>query len=259
MANNKASSVNRSTVKAMRLIEYISVQPHAVRLSELANALNINKSTASRFLAALQQENYVTQDNNQRYRLTYKICSISNRFLSNSQHRDIIHPYLVELTNKIGESCCVSIPQNLSMVYIDVVAGPDRALMTMQKVGSTAPMHCTANGKLVLSRMSENDIDHYIEKKGLTKFTKNTIDTKEKLLKALEEIRDQGFAYDNEESEDGNVCIASPIFDYTGKIFGSIAFTGPKVRINRAFIRKHLSSLKETAARISADLGYNNK
>ena len=144
----------------------------------------------------------------------------------------------------------------MNVVYIEVVPGPDQMIKTMQRIGNRAPMHCTGVGKLLLLNHKESYIDKMIEKKGLQKFTDNTITTKRELLKELETVRKQGYAFDNEECEIGARCISLPVRDFSGKVVAGISVTGPIFRMDEIINEKNIEYLKQVALEASRKLGY---
>ena len=129
-------------------------------------------------------------------------------------------------------------------------------IKTMQRIGNRAPMHCTGVGKLLLLNHKESYIDKMIEKKGLQKFTDNTITTKRELLKELETVRKQGYAFDNEECEIGARCISLPVRDFSGKVVAGISVTGPIFRMDEIINEKNIEYLKQVALEASRKLGY---
>lgn len=252
-----ANSTNQSTEKALMILEFLAASRLPMRLRDISAALELNNSTALRFLSSLQQCGYVAQEKEtQRYYPTFKLCRIANQISSRIELQTITHPYLIQLSEEFQESLCVSIEQNRSMVYVDVASGPGRALLSLQRIGNTVPMHCTGNGKLLLSEYTAEQLDAYIHYKGLPPFTENTITTKEELLSELEKIRANGVAFDNEECELGVRCIACPIRDYTGAIIAGISVTGPISRMTDTTIQQFHERLKTVAMQISSDLGW---
>ena len=252
-----AHTSNQSTEKALMILELLASSRSPMRLRDISDTLSINNSTALRFLNSLQQCGYVAQEaESQRYFPTFKLCHLANQISSRTELQTITHPHLIRLSEEFQESLCVSIEQNQSMVYIDVASGPGRALMSLQKIGNTVPMHCTGNGKLLLSEYTEEQLDDYIRNKGLPAFTEHTITTKEALLVELEKIRKSGVAIDNEEIEIGVRCIAFPIRDYTGSIIAGVNVTGPVSRMTDSTLQKFSSKLNLAAKQISEFLGH---
>ena len=142
------------------------------------------------------------------------------------------------------------------MVYVDIVTDTSQSLMSIQRIGRVAPMHCTGNGKLLLLNYSQEQLKAYIAQKGLQQFTPNTITTLDRLQSELERIRIEGFAYDNEECELGVRCIACPIRNYSGAIIAGVSITGPVGRMTEEALGRIRPYLLETSMRISEKLGF---
>lgn len=257
--NKNAITSNQSTEKALRIMEYLASSGRPMRLLDISEALEINSSTAGRFLNTLVNCGYVMQDpETLRYSMTYKICRIANMISveNDVKIQQITHPYLEQISEIFDESSCVSIERDMEMVYIDVYTGRGRALMSRQRIGNTAPMHCTGNGKLCLLNYSEEQLDEYIAQRGLPRFTEHTLTTKEELMARLDIIRKAGYACDEEECEIGMRCLAYPIRDYTRRIIGGISITGPSSRLNSEILMDKAHYLEEAAREISTKLGY---
>jgi len=255
----KATKANQSSEKLLIVLEALSSKPEAVRLQDLAKELKMNQSTLLRFLTSLQNMGYVNQnEDSSKYFLTNKICAIANRVSSNTDVRTVSGEYLRKLANDFGESTNLAVEQNMMMTYIEVVNGPNQVLVIFQRIGNIAPMHCTGVGKLIMLDYTGEKIDKLISEKGLQRFTENTICTKEKLIRELETVRINGYAFDNEECEIGVRCVAAPIRDFTGKIIAGISVSGPATRMTDRFIGEKLHLLMESAREVSRCLGYNS-
>lgn len=146
----------------------------------------------------------------------------------------------------------------MQMVYIDVVAGSHQTLMSLQQVGNVSPMHCTGNGKLALINYSDGRLDELIARRGLHRFTQNTLTTKAALKAELAAIRAEDVAYDREECELGIRCIACPIRDHTGAVVAGISITGPAVRMNDEMLAQLREPLHHAAVQISRSIGWEN-
>ena len=248
---------NRSTEKALAIVELLAASDAPLRLMDIAASLQLNQSTVLRYLTSLIHSGYVTQEaETQKYKLTFKICRIAHAFTQNHSFSRVSHPYLLQLTRDVGESSCISIPQGLRMVYIDVVTGQNNVLLSVQQIGSTAPMHCTGNGKLILSSFTEEELDAFVREAGLKRYTENTICDVQRLRDELQTIRKRGYALDNEECEMGTRCIAFPICNYTGQIIAGLSVTGPLGRMTDQALSRIIPSARSAAAGISADMGY---
>ena len=249
--------MNQSAEKTMRILELLSSSSQPMRLLDIARSLDLNTSTASRFLSTLSSLGYVAQEREfSRYYLTYKLCSIANRIKSNLTVNAYAAPYLHDLARHLGETVCLAIEERQQVVYIDVVNGSGQMVQSMQRIGSIAPMHCTGIGKLLLLNYSYPELLKFSEENEFTRFTVNTVTTVEELMELLDTARQNGYALDNEECELGARCIALPIYDYTNRIIAGFSVTGSASHITDAFIQLHLPLLLQTAGEISRGLGY---
>jgi DNA-binding IclR family transcriptional regulator len=251
------SQSNQSAEKLLSLMEAMSTLEEPIRLQDLASRLEMNASTVLRFLAPLQRRGYVAQiAESGRYYLTFKLCGLAHNVSSRLNIRNIAIPFMRSLVQIFKESANLSIESDMSVMYIEVVSGPSKTLMTLQRIGHIAPMHCTGVGKLFLLEYSRQKIDQLIAVKGLERFTNNTITEKSELFRLLEEIRRLGYAFDNEECEEGARCIAAPLRDFSGRIVAGISVSGPATRMTDAHIHTHLPFLLEIAEQISFCLGW---
>lgn len=255
--NQKQTQPNQSGEKMLRIMELFAEKEEPLRVLDIAKELQINTSTVLRFLLTLQNCGYVEQDpQTLRYHLTFKLCRLAGKIQASTNLTSTAHPCLRELSQIMKESVCLAIEQNMMVTYVDVVEGPDMMVRSMQRIGNVAKMHCTGIGKIFLLSKSTEQIDSMISLHGLTKYTDNTITTKTQLLKELETVRRNGYAYDNEECEIGAKCIAFPIRDYTGEIIAGFSVTGPSARLTDSFIQSHMDDLMRVSSTISSRLGY---
>jgi DNA-binding IclR family transcriptional regulator len=125
-------------------------------------------------------------------------------------------------------------------------------------IGKSIPIYCTAVGKAYMASM---DDEMFFEtwkniEKNIVKLTDNTITTKEAMLEELKRIRDAGYSIDREENEEDVVCVAAPIFNFDKKVKYAISISTPKIRINDEKIKLFGRLVKDTADKISKELGY---
>ncbi|MDF2676987.1 MAG: IclR family transcriptional regulator [Bacillota bacterium] len=254
----KLAKTNQSVEKVLQIIETMSQSRDPLRLQDIALKVEMPASTTLRLINTLMVCGYANQDpNTLRYSLSLKFMHIGSLVSSQTSIRDIAHPYLIELSKKCKESVCLAIEQNMEVIYIDVIDGPDGMLRITQRIGKIAPMHSTGVGKLMLLNYDVKQINNLVSVKGLSSLTPNTIIGKDELLKELEKIRIQGFALDNEECELGARCISASIKDYTGKVVAGISVSGPITRMTMDYIETIKNTVISTAQKISELLAYN--
>jgi DNA-binding IclR family transcriptional regulator len=123
-------------------------------------------------------------------------------------------------------------------------------------VGGRLPAYCTGVGKVLLAALPPKELNLFLKKNRLKRFTTNTITDPEKLKESLAQIRVQGYALDLEEFSHGLMCIASPIFNYSQKEIGAISISGPSHRMQEKNSEYLITLTKSTAQQISRRLGY---
>lgn len=259
MQEKKAIS-NRSVLKTFAIIEQMAQYRGSMRLQDIAAACDMPPSTTLRLLNTLERLGYIVQNpSDSQYQLTLKFNLISEGILSQIDMHALVHPYLIQLSKLCKESSCLAIERDMTVVYIDVVTGPDNMIKTMQYIGKFAPMHCTGVGKLMLTNYSEEKLTEYVSKKGLALYTPHTIGTIEQLTSELQTIKQNGYGIDDEECELGARCIAAPIRDYTNKIVACISVSGPTTRMNMKQLEYIKPIIIDIAAKISSTLAYKSK
>lgn len=257
--NRNLTPANQSSDKLLSMLEKLTVQSEPLRLQDIAEICGMNSSTALRFLTALKKRNYIAQDiDSGKYYITYKICALAQNISTYNNIRNIALPFMRSVANEYKESCNLAVENDMSILYVEVVNSPYNTLLSTQRIGNIAPMHCTGIGKLFLSEYSLADMDRYKVLKTFAKYTEHTIIDQKDLSPELLRIKELNYALDNEECEVGVRCVAVPIRDYTGKIYAGLSVSGPSVRMTDKHIYTHLNYLQNTANQISISMGWNN-
>lgn len=253
----KLTKKNQSVEKVFQIIECMAENRGPMRLQDIATQVQYPASTSLRLLNTLVSFGYVKQDpETSKYSLSLKFCRIGEAARSQFSIRDIVRPYLVELSERCQESACLAIEQDMTVVYLDVAEGPDKMLRTLQRIGKVAPLHSTGVGKLLLTNYSRTELEALTDRKQLIPLTPNTITSLEGLVEELERVKKQGYALDNEECELGARCVAAPLKDYSGRTVACISVSGPISRMTMERVPAIFEVLQDISRRVSAQLGY---
>jgi len=256
MATNNVKK-NQSVGKLLDIIEIMIEFGSPIRLNELSQNLNMSPTTVYRFLVTLMDRDYVRQDpDTSRYYLTLRLKYYADKIESNYNLNQIVHPYLRRLSADSGESVSLVVKSDNMAVYIDKVAGTDRIVSGLQRIGKRAPLYCTGVGKVFLADMSYEERLEVYNSQPMERFTQHTITDVDELNKEVDHVVRDDIAYDNEECEIGARCIAAPIRDYTGEVVAAISISGPTPRMNEKIMGNLLSLIKDCSDEISKELGY---
>ncbi|GAH29277.1 unnamed protein product [marine sediment metagenome] len=246
----------QSIDRALQVLELFSLEKPEWGITEISKALNIYKSNVHNVLTTLAEKGFVVKDSNtNKYKLGIKFFELGSIVIKNMDLRKIAHPYIEELSKEFNETVHLGVLDKGRVVSIEGEES-DKSLCSHIEIGKRTPLHCTAIGKAIMAYLSENEINLIIREKGLEKFTENTITTKKELENEFKKIREQGFAVDNMEHEEGVRCVSGPIRDYTGKVIASMSISGPAFRINENDIPIIAKKVKEYCDCISEEMGY---
>lgn len=246
----------RSVGTALIALDCLSRSPEPLAVRELADQLNLRKSTVHRILQTLSAAGFLRQpEDTERYTLGPKILEIAARFQSGLKFRRLARPHLERLRQSSGETVFLSILEGIETVLIDRVDSLE-PLRMVAEVGTREPAHCTGMGKVLLAGLNDQQVENLLHKHKLEKFTGRTVTTAADLKKELERVRMLGYALDDEEFLSGVRCVAAPIRDSHARIVGGVSVSGPSFRIDEKRLPKLTTEVLETALAVSEELGY---
>ncbi len=240
----------QSLARGLKILNMLGPSRNGMGTTELATRLSIDKSSASRLLRTLANYGFVEQDLlTARYTLGPQLVTLGQHLLNRITLRDHARPYLRELVDKTGECAHLAILAQRQALYIDQVES-SAALRVESEIGTLSPLHCTALGKILLafglSRIPEE----------LRPFTRRTITDRSTLEAQMAQIRQRGYAIDDEEYNYGVRCVAAPVYDHKRALAGAIGISGPAGRVTLERIDEFGAVVMGIAAVLSARLGY---
>jgi len=184
-----------------------------------------------------------------------ELCS---NLLNNLELKTEADPFLRKLSMLTNQTVFLAIYQDNSVVYIDKVEQYN-SLRKYSIIGQRRPLHCTALGKSLLAGFSEFEIRQLYEGKTLKSFTPNTITDLSKLLEEIDKSRKRGWTLDNEEYEQGIICVGAPIKDYRDKVIAAVSTSWYSNVFPELEIEKVAILVMDAANGISMHMGYRQK
>ena len=227
-------------------------------LNELSEKLKLHKSTTHRLLMVLERQRLVEKNaNSGRYRLGLKLFELGKKAITHFDPRDRARRYLEQLVYETGETVHLCVLDDTEVVYMDK-AEPERTVRMACTVGKRNPAYCTSVGKAILAYLPETEVDSILRRHAMKPLTGNTITTIFEMKAELEKIREQGYAVDNEEIEEGVRCIGCVVRGPEGEPIAAISVSGPAFRVTMEktpILAKHVIAV---AADISEQYGFKN-
>jgi len=226
-------------------------------IGEMARQLGVHRSTASRLAATLAAAGYLEPVGEQgRYRLAGKLAALGELATAGDDLRRAALPPLRNLVAALGETGHLAVLDGSEALTVAVVDGWHTVRMH-SFVGKRSPAYASAMGKALLAGLGADEVTAlYPAADGrLEARTARTISTLQQLRPHLAEVRERGYAVDQEELEDGLCCVGAPLYDRTGAVIASISLSGPAARIHAATVPPIAAEVLHTAQRISRRLG----
>lgn len=216
-------------------------------VSEVAEELGVSKSTAHNHLRTLETLGYVVR--------TDGGFALSLKFLDLGDHarkrHSLYHTSISEmndLVEAVGERGQVMVEENGRGVYIYQVK-TEQGVQTDSHIGTTVDLHATAVGKSYLAFCDEETRDRILGA-NLSELTSHTISDHEALEAELAEIRERGYAFNDEERITGMRAVGAPILTDEDDVIGAISVSGPTTRMNGEWYRQEVPEMVLQAARI---------
>ncbi len=236
--------------RSASLLDAIGQYETPSSLKILAADTGLHPSTAFRILGALIDVGLVEKDSAGHYMLGRKLVRLAGKVRHGVDLRDEALDIMEALRDEIGETVNLTRREGDEVIYIERVTSR-RMMRVEQVIGSRAPLHVTAVGKLMLGELGEHFIRAYVKRTGLKRYTPHTVSTETDLLNVVYQSQAQGFAYDNEEAEEGVGCIGVLIYDGNNSVLGGLSISAPIERRKDEWI----ALLKAAGEKISERLG----
>jgi len=200
-------------------------------LTEVSKSVGLHKSTAAGLVNTLKAEGFLEQDEpSGKLRLGLELLTLAVN--ARSDLNMICEPHLQRLLEETNETVnlAVLVPQRAEIVYI-AKKESSHSIRISTSVGQSLPVHCTAIGKSILAAMGSAEASKIIQRINFIPFTDRTITNAAAFVTELDMISSRGYAYDDEEFENGVVCVAVALGNSTGYPIGAISVSGPVHRM----------------------------
>ncbi len=256
-----SSKVERGSIqsveRALLLLDTLAEEKNGLALTELCERVGLHTSTVHRILATMIRRGYVRQDRQSKvYRLGLHLLHVGEAAKAQYDLRDEAMGTLEALAHRTGEVANLVIPSGNRVIYIAQAQAPaQRAFGMFTQLGAWAPLHCTAVGKAMIAYWPEEELERVIEE-GMPAYTVNTITNPLRMRSELAEIRQRGYAIDDEERELGVRCIASPVWNADDQLVAAISISGPSGRITPERFAELGGIVRWAAAQLSERLGF---
>ncbi|MHB1508394.1 MAG: IclR family transcriptional regulator [Acidimicrobiales bacterium] len=250
-SHSSASPTGTQAVdRAARLLTDIVDAPEALTFSELAAASGLAKSTTSRLLFALERHGLVRREASNGYLPGAVFIRYAWKKGRESDLAEMAQPFLERLGEVTRETINLGVA---SAGFVEQIAQVDSpyVLGATNWVGRAVPLHCSAQGKVLLAHGVAA-----LRPGRLERLTENTITSRAALAAQLDEVRRRGFAVTAEELEPGLLAISSPVYSDGGAAIAALSVSGPVTRLSSQRLGESVAACIRESNALSHLLGY---
>lgn len=240
--------------KTFKVIELLN-QQNGVPLKEIAHRSALPKPTAFRILDTLVGMGYVEQDaTTQHFLLGSKFLTLVRNSTSGADLVALAQPYMEKLSKMYGETINLARLTGHQIIYVSILESK-HSFRISDSIGDQASVHSTAIAKALSAFLPEPALNTILSHAVYTPFTRKTITDEASLRRHLLQVKQQGYAIDDEEGHDGVLCVGAPVFNKDHTAFAAMSISMPKVRAKKKPLDGMIRELPKVAMQLSLDLG----
>ncbi len=246
----------QSLGRAFGIMEEIARHRDGIGLAELSKRVGLHNSTTFHLVKTMVSLGYVRQlKDTKRYRIGRPLFALAASALDEVEMTSLATPVLEALSRETGEGTQFAVRSGDAVVVLARNSGQG-AFQLSDRVGGIRPPHCTAIGKIMLSSLTPEQFDRFLDRAELKANTPKSIVSADKLRREIDGVRKAGLATDDGEYDIELRCVALPVRDFSAQIIGAIGLSGPVWRVSHEVLQKHTRAVRAAAERLSAEFGY---
>jgi IclR family pca regulon transcriptional regulator len=242
----------------LAILNCFSAQKPVLGIAKLADELNMSRSTTHRYASTLVALGYLEQDHARRYRLAPRVADMGMSVLDSMALRGKAREPLRELRERTGRTASLAVLDGTQIRYVDRRRGWRRGQHAVDLdlgAGASLPAQSTAMGKVLLAYLPDREREQLIGELELTKRGPKSITSKKALRTELQQVREAGIAFGDEELAPGVRTIAAPVHSPDGDVIAAVGIPVPADDYTLEDLRKALGpAVLAAAKRISAAL-----
>ncbi|MGD6777706.1 IclR family transcriptional regulator [Sutcliffiella horikoshii] len=248
--NKQENSSVQAVGRALSLLQLVAESNSPISVGDLAEKSHMNRTTVWRLIGTLENYGYVERDP-----LTkgYQLGYAANRLAAHAtNYGSLIRRARIsmeKLRDEAQETVLLSVPKHYGTLTIDQI-DPAHSVRLVDYVNAYLPLHCTSNGKLLLSLLPPKELDILLGEP-LEKMTPFTITNRDELLDEIQMVRRLGVATAVGELDENENGVSAPIFDQRKNLVAFISVCGPSFRFTKGKMAALTDRLTDAAQEIA--------
>lgn len=245
----------QSLVRAFSILDALRDAEGGMTLTEVANVARLPRSTTHRLLATMNSLKYVEFDSaTNRWMVGLQAFSLGASFMQTRDLGRLGRPIMRSLMIDAGETVNIGLASPEGLSYIAQMR-PVHAQGVAVPVGALMPLHTTASGKALLAYNDGNVLEAYLAERSRAPETGVSCLRPDAFANELDQVRQLGYAVDDQEHRAGLCCVAAPVFDRNGTARLSLSISGSIYRFPPSRMAKLGKLLTGAAERMTSEIG----
>jgi DNA-binding IclR family transcriptional regulator len=246
------SATLQTADRALQVLQLFRAPADAFTVTEVADRLGIHRSTASRLVSTLHARGFLERTAvGDLVRLGPEVARLGRVTLVGRELATVAQPLMERLAADTRETVTLAVAAGADVLTV-AQAGGGYFVSSGNWVGVRTPLHCTADGKVLLAYAAVTPGHN-----GLVRCTDRTIVDPDALAHELDEVRVRGFAVADGEFEPGLVGLAAPV-SQDGSCIAALCISGPQYRLDRAAADRLAARCIASAAELERRLGVSS-
>ncbi|WP_153732130.1 IclR family transcriptional regulator [Sporosarcina obsidiansis] len=245
---------NKTVVRSLDILNLFIEHP-ALTFQEIIELSGIPKSSVYRMLTSLEEMKFLEKGADSNYRLGLLFLKYGSLVSKRLDIRKIAYPIMEALHYDVKEAINLIVQQGDEAIYIEKIDTYQKVRL-YTAVGRHSPLYAGACSRIILSYLTDDEVNKYLDSVERKQWAKGTITDREELLSSIQETRKNGYTISHSELENYTSSIAAPIYDFSGEVVAAISIAGIEANYQEDNIENLIPKVKKAALEISRQLGY---
>jgi DNA-binding IclR family transcriptional regulator len=243
--------------KVVQVIDVIANSEIGIKFTEIARALDMNKTTVLRILQALESYQLAARRDDRGYVLGNRLIWWESCSRRNIELLSFLQPHLEKIRDLTSETVTFNLLVQDRIVHV-AEAESQHIISARFNLGYDSPLNAGASGRVVLAHLDPKARSRFLNQSSLRRLTARTITNQRRLERNLEECRTNGYAISCGERFANTNAVAIPVFDRYGKVVGGISVVGPSERMTSSRCKRIAAILVTQARLLTAQIRGNS-
>jgi DNA-binding IclR family transcriptional regulator len=239
----------RAVQRILAIFESFTPHKSSLSLQEIADRIDLPKSTTFRIVQSLEKAGYLVRLEDQKYCLSFRFTRLAGLVRSTLGVREIARPIMLELAEATKETVSIHTVSGRNRVCIDALATAASPLRNVVQPGEQVPLLAGSASKVLMAYMPKSQLTPIV-----SSVARQTKRSQADVVAELTKIRRQGYAVSHGERLLGLTAISAPIKDTGDEVHYCLSVGGPTVRM-QTHENDFIKRVTKAAADISRQFG----